>query len=75
MCPAKLELYIIYIYLLLRMQCHKGKTSLGELYPILRILNTSGARMFSIQMIELTVFADQSIEFLIPGTASQSVLS
>ena len=57
MCPAKLELYIIYIYLLLTMQCHKGKISLGELYPILRILNAGRARMFSIQMIELTVFA------------------
>ena len=33
MCPANLELYIIYIYLLLTMPCHKGKISLDQLYP------------------------------------------
>ena len=70
MCPAKLELYIIYIYSLLTMSQRKN--------IIRRIISniteeTAGAGMFNIQMIELTVFADQSIEFLIQAAATESV--
>ena len=73
MCPAKLELYIIYIYSLLTMSQRKNIIRRIISNPIHNIEDTAGAGMFNIQMIELTVFADQSIEFLIQAAATESV--
>ena len=66
-----------YLYLLIVSNVTKEKYHYMN-YIQYNIEDTAAAiaRMFNIQMMELTVFADQSIEFLILGAAaSSSVLS